>query len=318
MYKKLVLWLKNIFGFSTTEINGVIVLVVLSVIALVLPLFFKSEAPFATSNDDKRKLDSLVALFEGAQAAASVGVRPRKTRPAGEVSVELFDFDPNETEISDWLKLGVEERIARRIHKYLENGGRFRTKKDLSRIYGLPEATYRTLYNHIDLPAGKTVRHTIDKSQRLNAGINKKKREPKDFERTPLVRIDLNRAQDQDFLQFWGIGAQLSERIVKFRTRLGGFHSKEQLYDIYGLDSAIVQKIIDHSELGDQAVNRIDLNTISYDSLKYHPYVSYKLAKIIVNYRDLHERYESVDDLKNIHVIDEALFLKLEPYFKVE
>ena len=43
--------------------------------------------------------------------------------------------------------------------------------------------------------------------------------------------------------QVRGIGAVLSERIVKYRTRLQGFDELNQLYEVHGLDSLVVEKV---------------------------------------------------------------------------
>lgn len=45
-------------------------------------------------------------------------------------------------------------------------------------------------------------------------------------------RVEIN-------LWYWGI---LSERVTKFRDRLGGFLVKEQLYDVYGLKTDVGKK----------------------------------------------------------------------------
>ena len=53
---------------------------------------------------------------------------------------------------------------------------------------------------------------------------------------------DLNTASAEDLQRVRGIGPTLSERIVKFRTRLGGFSENDQLKEVYGLTEEIVLK----------------------------------------------------------------------------
>lgn len=52
--------------------------------------------------------------------------------------------------------------------------------------------------------------------------------------RIKKVILDINAATAEDFKTINGIGEKLSARIVKFRDRLGGFLTSEQLYDVYG------------------------------------------------------------------------------------
>ena len=54
---------------------------------------------------------------------------------------------------------------------------------------------------------------------------------------------DLNTSTAADLTQVRGIGAVLSERIVKYRTHLLSFDELDQLYELYGLDSLVVEKV---------------------------------------------------------------------------
>ena len=54
---------------------------------------------------------------------------------------------------------------------------------------------------------------------------------------------DLNTSTAADLTQVRGIGAVFSQRIVKYRKRLQGFDELDQLYEVYGLDSLVVEKV---------------------------------------------------------------------------
>ena len=62
------------------------------------------------------------------------------------VQVQMFYFDPNKIQETDWIRLGLQERLARTIHHYLEKGGRFKKAEDLKKLYGLHDADYERLY----------------------------------------------------------------------------------------------------------------------------------------------------------------------------
>src|SRR5690606_33886647 len=55
---------------------------------------------------------------------------------------------------------------------------------------------------------------------------------------------DLNMVSAEDLIKISGIGGTLSERIIKYRTRLQGFTYKEQLYEVYGLNTDLADDII--------------------------------------------------------------------------
>ena len=51
-----------------------------------------------------------------------------------------------------------------------------------------------------------------------------------------------------------------------------------------------------------------------------HPYVSFKQADLLINYREHHGSYRSAEDLKKILVLNEEWINKISPYmdFKLE
>jgi DNA uptake protein ComE-like DNA-binding protein len=48
--------------------------------------------------------------------------------------------------------------------------------------------------------------------------------------------------------------------------------------------------------------------------LSKHPYVTYKQAQTIINYRSQHGAFDRVEDLVKIHSLDEDFFRKIEFY----
>jgi competence ComEA-like helix-hairpin-helix protein len=71
-------------------------------------------------------------------------------------------------------------------------------------------------------------------------------------------------------------------------------------------------------KLDAQAVKRLNINTVSKDELNAHPYIDWKLANAIVEYRNQHGNYHSIEDLKNIVILDEVTFLKIRNYLALE
>ena len=52
-------------------------------------------------------------------------------------STKLFYFDPNTLEIRGWMRLGVSEKTATTILKYVSKGGKFRNPEDIRKIWSL-------------------------------------------------------------------------------------------------------------------------------------------------------------------------------------
>lgn len=126
---------------------------------------------------------------------------------------------------------------------------------------------------------------------------------------------DLNKASIEELQLIQGIGPVLSERIAKFRDKLGGFVSEEQIHEVYGLDSLVIGNLL-HIYSIQSAPKKIAINTDSLRELASHPYISYDLARIIMNYRKANGDIRNVDDLKKIKALDAETFTRLKPYLE--
>ena len=132
------------------------------------------------------------------------------------------------------------------------------------------------------------------------------------------VLVNINQADSLEFRKLKGIGEVFSSRIVRYRNWLGGFYGKEQLLEVYGIDSILYERIAPYLEVSINDLRKINMNTCSQKELASHPYISYKIAKSILKYRQHHGAYKSINDLKRIHLIDEELFRKIAFYLELE
>lgn len=135
------------------------------------------------------------------------------------------------------------------------------------------------------------------------------------YSKKEIIKIDLNAADSLALESLPFIGPSLSSRILQYRNRLGGFHSIQQLKEVYGLDSMAFVMLQKHGRL-EQPVKPILINVCSFEELAKHPYVGYKLARIIVNYRLQHGDFNSAEDLKKIHVMNAEILRKIELYLQ--
>lgn len=127
--------------------------------------------------------------------------------------------------------------------------------------------------------------------------------------------FEINTADTTAFKQIRGIGSKLSQRIIAYRDKLGGFHSTNQLMEVYGVDSLLIIENMKYF-LGPNldSIHTIDLNTATVKELVHHPYISYKQAIAIANYRDQHGKYSSTEDVLKIQIIKEKDIEKLQFY----
>ena len=89
-----------------------------------------------------------------------------------------------------------------------------------------------------------------------------------------------------DLTQVRGIGVVLSERIIKYRTRLQGFDELNQLYEVYGLDSLVVENVKRQFKIKTKPKRtKIPVAVVSLEALLRIPYLSKSEAKKIIGLR---------------------------------
>lgn len=103
------------------------------------------------------------------------------------------------------------------------------------------------------------------------------------------IPIDLNLADTTLLKNLPGLGGVLSSRIVRFRDKLGGFHSLQQLKEVYHLPDSTIEKYPQFDPR--YTSQKININSDSIHLLK-HPYLSYKDALIVKNYRAQHGAFK--------------------------
>lgn len=131
---------------------------------------------------------------------------------------------------------------------------------------------------------------------------------------TPQTPIELNTADTAELQRLWGIGPVLSARIVRYRDLLGGFTSKEQLREVYGLADSVYDRIAPRVTVDTTRLQHLDINTATYGQLLRHPYLDKHQVAAIVRLREKQGAFRSLDDLHQIPIIEQETYTKITPY----
>lgn len=219
---------------------------------------------------------------------------------------DYFEFDPNNLDKQQWLRLGLSQKQISVIHNYESKGGRFYKREDLKKIYSITPGQYKLLEPYIRILELSLGRKEYSKTTQLSTAYNS--------ERAKVVLIEINSADSLKLESVSGIGPVLASRIIRFRNRLGGFYSLTQLREVYGIDSLKFERLKESFILDKELVQKIDLNKATFEILRTHPYLSYKQMNSIIQYRSQHGLFKSIHDLKNIAILNEEIIRKIEPY----
>lgn len=133
-----------------------------------------------------------------------------------------------------------------------------------------------------------------------------------------VYTIDINKADSAAWEALPGIGPVLAARIVRFRDKLGGFYSVAQVAETYGLPDSTFKKIQASLQLHKVSLKKIDINQTDEKTLAQHPYIRYKLARVIVLYRSNNGPFRLPEQLLELPLVDDSIYRKLEHYIKTE
>ena len=245
----------------------------------------------------------------------------------------FFRFDPNNISVDSLMMLGLSQTVAERFIKYKKVIGGFKELYQVEKVYGLPISLKENLdslvvFRKTTLVVGKTMDSNILESQsyfskerqvKRKKAYYPKKSEYEKREKKPVVEIfELNDASPEQLQSVYGIGSVLSKRIVKYQTVLGGFASYDQLYKVYGLDSLTVLKLKEVTTIDTTKIISLPINSITVKELARHPYISWKQAQVLANYRLHHDEIKNLKDLQKSKAFDDKEMEQLKAYISFD
>lgn len=247
----------------------------------------------------------------------------------------LLPFDPNALSALDWQRRGVPADVARRLVSYGRKAGGYRYREQLERIHGLDPQLLARLTPYLQLPS-RQERYATDRPARRpysetpalpTALAAASTAQPEaatapaaarpGFVRKPRVvqAFDLNTADTTTLMQLRGIGRKRAARILETREKLGGFISTAQLADVWGLDPELIDSVARYAHVApDFQPKPLPINSATPEELRTHPYLGYRLARVVVAFREQHGPFTRVEDLRQIKILDDATYQKLLPY----
>ena len=225
--------------------------------------------------------------------------------------VENFPFDPNTADSSQLIKLGLQSWQVHNIYKYRARGGVYRKKEDFARLYGLTVKDYHRLEPYIRISSDYQPAATLvgDKANGANGtnGTNGTLY-PKKIDSTQ--HVVLNTADTTTLRQVPGIGIYFAKEIVRYGQRLGGYISVDQLDEIADFPQASKKYFV----VQQAHPKKLNVNQLTLQQLRRHPYINYYQARAIKEYCRLHGPLKSLDDLRLSRDFPPEVIQRLAPY----
>lgn len=305
-FRKIRSFLFDFFHFNQQERNGIFVLCLIITVLITVRLLL----PYVTGDDDSVQLISLTVqpgLTEQRVQEQKFGVK-QEQKPHF-TSGKRFVFNPNTITEVDAQKLGFSKQLSATLVKFRNKGGKFFQPEDLKKLYGLSPKLYEQLESYILIPhAGKNNRHDSVFAA-----------SPRVYEKKTYAResVELNTADSLSIVYLKGIGPGFTKRIIKYRSMLGGFHSLNQLKEVYGITDSMFALLSSQVKLDVNTITKIPINVIDFNTLRRHPYFNFQLAQAVINYRNKHGKLTE-EDMKALGVFSNEKLKLILPYLSYE
>ncbi len=209
-------------------------------------------------------------------------------------------FDPNQYSEEQWMTLGLSKKQVAVLMKYKSSG--FYAPEDLKKVFVISDEFFNIIKDSLIYPQ-KPTREYRNETVLISSEIRK---------------VELNSASLEELMDVKGIGKFYAEKIIQKRNELQGFVNENQLLEIWKFDSEKLETISPYITVNSMLVQPFDINTVSVNELKKHPYFSYNIANSIVKLRTQLGSYKRIEDLKKSVLISDELYEKIKPYVMVE
>ena len=266
--------------FTKQQRSGIFLFLVLIVTLQVIYYFVDFSSKTYVLNDDQMKeiqleLDALKALkLENDQA-------------------KIFPFNPNY--ISDYkgYTLGMSAMEVDRLHAFRKQNKWVNSATEFQLVTKVSDSLLAEISPYFKFPDWVSNPKPISARRSWSSAANTL--------RTFEQKIDLNKATALQLQNVNGIGEKLSDRIIKYRNRINGFHADVELKEVYGLSPEVVLRVLDMFTVkSPRPISKININTASIDQLVTIKYIDYEIAHDIIEQRTLHGGMLKIEDLTKV------------------
>lgn len=284
------------FVISKRSKRGLLVLILASFGLIFFPrvyMFFQKEEALVINSEKIAEFERTHKKFKKRNYSNYYSKKKKYKAPVSK-------FNPNNYSLSDWMNLGLSEKQSVVVLKFTERG--IYSEEDLKRIFVIPDVLFELIRDSVFYP------------ERFQNSPNQEsfKKQAKQ-----ITLINLNTADTTEFMKIYGVGAFYAKQIIRYREKLGGFFKKEQLFEVWKMTTDAYDKIKDHVFISEKDVKRININSVTIEELKVHPYLKWNQANSIIKMRIQRNGFKNIEEIKESVLIDSETYEKLFPYLSL-
>ncbi|MBT6378574.1 MAG: hypothetical protein HOJ72_09985 [Flavobacterium sp.] len=274
--------LKSHFWYTKNQRNGILFLLGLITVVQLLYHFVN------LGKDDIVDVNQAAIISFQNQIDSLKFIETENRRP------KIYPFNPNY--ISDYkgYQLGMKTKeidllLAHRNKRLFVNSA-----KEFQEVTKISDSLLQAISPYFKFPDWVQKKDREKKEQFSFASKTKKNI-------SDITSSDINEATPYDFSLVKGVDEYLSERIIKYRSKLQGFSFPEQLFEVWDLEKEVADNILQvFSVQKKPRITKVNVNTASFKEVLSNPYIDYELCVQIFEYKDEVAELQSISEIKNI------------------
>jgi DNA uptake protein ComE-like DNA-binding protein len=205
-------------------------------------------------------------------------------------------FDPNTLDSIGFVELGLREKTIKIICNYRRKGGHFYKPEDFAKVWTLSKQEFAQLRDFIQVASYGS---------------------PSKSSYQAIQHIDWNTIDSASLTRVNGIGPYIAHKLLMYRDLLGGYFNGDQLKEAYRLNDTLFAHILNMSSFNQSGIKKIYINSISESDLAKHPYIGDKMGKNILLLRSSFKKFEKIEQLKQVPLMNEEKYRKIAPYIQL-
>ena len=276
------------FRFTKSQRNGVFFLIIIIIFLQGIYFFIGG------TENNSEPIDSLkiAALQKELDSLERISKTKKDT---------VYPFNPNYLTDYKAYRIGLSPEETDRLFAYRKSGKFINSAADFQKITQINDSLFKTISPLLRFP--EWVKNT-----RVNK--NKKPR---------ISTNDINKVTADELQHLPGIGQKLAARIVNYRKLLKGYYFDDQLYEVYGIDSAQAAAVLKRYRVTEKpAIEKLNINTASFKEVLRLPYFDYKLTKRVFDFLNYNKPLTTIDRLKEIDSFPLEKFDRINLYLTAE
>ena len=276
---------KSHFWYNKSQRNGIFFLTLLILLLQGFIFFdvFSSDEIIATN---KSKISAFQSQIDSLKAMEIENRKPK-----------IYPFNPNYITDYKGEQLGMSLAEIDRLLTFRKTNKFINSQDEFQQVTKVSDSLLSAIAPYFKFP------DWVADQKQNNSSFNKQSRYKNSVISSAVKRssTDINKATAADFKTISGIGVVFSERIIQYRSKLQGFTFENQLYEVWGLDKEVANKVLSIFKIVDKPIiKKVNVNTVTFKELLKNPYIDYELCKKIFNYRDEVAELQRILELKNI------------------